>query len=85
MKTRQRLALAALVAASALLPACGFDNTETPLPPATPANQVPASATASPLAYEQYVGSLAPTETGQPLDVSNVVPPTSETAAPMSF
>lgn len=76
----------AVVAASAMLglAGCGGSDDGDAAPPAA-VTEVPASATASPLAYTQYVGSLATSETGAPLDVSKVQPPTSETAAPSSI
>ena len=49
----------------------------------TAANEVPASATASPEAYSRYVGSLATDDRVEPLNVDNVVPPTSESAEPI--
>jgi hypothetical protein len=70
-----------LLCLSAGLAACG-GGTPDEAPPAA-GHEVPASATVSPAAYSQFAGSLATTETGQPLDVSKVVPPTSETAQPV--
>jgi uncharacterized lipoprotein YajG len=66
-----------------LLAACG-DNppAELPAPPAA-SNEVPASATVSITSWSQYAASLTKTETGQPLDVNKVVPPTSETDLPL--
>ncbi len=77
--------LLAAAAAALLLAACGDNPADAPAPPEPPpppTNEVPASATASPQAFSHYAASLAKSETGQPLDVSKVVPPTSETAAP---
>jgi ABC-type glycerol-3-phosphate transport system substrate-binding protein len=73
--------LLALLSVSAALAACGGGSPDEAQPSAP--NEVPASATASPAAYSQYVGSLAKTETGLPLEVNKVVPPTSETALPL--
>jgi len=81
MKLQHALAAAA---AALLLAACGDDSADVPAPPPD-ANEVPASATASSMAYTQYTGSLAKSETASPLDVSKVAPPTSETEAPLSF
>ena len=76
-----------LLAASAALglAACGGGSSEEV--PVTPqaSNEVPASASASSMAYEQYAFSLQTSETKTPLDVSKVTPPTSETEAPVKF
>lgn len=67
-----------------LLAACGDSpNAELPAPPVASSNEVPASATASVASYAQYAGSLPKSETGAPLDISKVVPPTSETELPV--
>jgi hypothetical protein len=63
------------------LAACGGGSSSDPMPAA--ANEVPASATVSSASYTQFVGSLAKTETGLPLEVNKVVPPTSETELPV--
>ncbi len=85
MKTMQTAFLAA--AAALALAACGDNPADAPEPPpAPPATEVPASALTSPAAYAQFAGSLAPSETASPLDVSRVTAaPTSETEAPVSF
>lgn len=72
-------------AAALLLAACGDDPAEAPAMPPPASNTVPPSATASPTAYAQFAASLQPSDTAAPLDVSNVTPPTSETAAPLTF
>ncbi|MDP1693473.1 MAG: hypothetical protein Q8L49_16245 [Burkholderiaceae bacterium] len=46
-------------------------------------DEVPPGATDSPAAYSQYVGSLAASDSAEPLDIDNAVPPTSETDAPI--
>ena len=67
-----------------LLAACGNNPQELPAPvPLANTGDVPASALASATAYSQFAASLAKTETGKPLEVNGVVPPTSETAAPI--
>jgi len=69
-----------------LLGACGDSPQEiaAPLPqPQGNSGDVPASALGSTTAYSQFAASLAKTETGKPLDVNGVVPPTSETAEPI--
>ena len=83
MRLNQVIRMAGLAGVAVLLAACG-DTPPAELPAAPPAasNEVPTSATASITSYTQYAGSLAKTETGQPLDVNKVVPPTSETALP---
>jgi hypothetical protein len=78
MKATQALALLAL---SAGLAACGGGASDEPAP-AMP-SEVPASATVSAASYSQFAGSLVKTETGQPLEVNKVVPPTSETDEPL--
>lgn len=78
-----------LLAASLLvLAACGDspDQAETPgppPPPAPPSNEVPSSATVSTSAYVQYTGSLAASDSAEPLIVDKVIPPTSETEEPL--
>ena len=74
-----------LVLGTALLLVAGGDNPdyeEAPAPMAS-TSDVPASALVSATAYSQFAASLAKTETGKPLEVNGVVPPTSETAAPI--
>jgi hypothetical protein len=74
--------LAACVAV--LLAGCGDSpSADLPAPPVAASNEVPASATVSVASYAQYAGSLPKSETGEPLDVSKVVPPTSETELPV--
>ncbi len=53
---------------------------EAPTPAAS--NEVPASASVDSRAYTSYVASLPLRDKDKPLDVSNLVPPTSETALP---
>jgi hypothetical protein len=78
MKATQVLVLLSLAAG---LCACGGGSADDVPSPAS--NDVPASATVSPTAYSQFVGSLVKTDTGQPLEVNQVIPPTSETAQPL--
>jgi hypothetical protein len=79
-----RLDTVILAAGLAVLLAACSDNPPAELPSPPPAsNEVPASATASITSWYQYADSLAQTETGQPLDVDKVVPPTSETDLPL--
>ena len=81
MKLKHLLILSGLAAA---LAACGDNPSDTVVaPPAS--TEVPASATASTRAYATYTGSLAPSETGSPLDVSKVTPPTSESEDPLAI
>ena len=69
---------------AATLAACG-DSPQTAevTPPAS--NEVPASATASTRAYASFAGSLPKSDTQEPLDVSKVTPPTSETEEPQAL
>jgi hypothetical protein len=84
MEPHMRFNKALLAAGVALALAACSDNPPAEMPAAPPAsNEVPAGATASVASYVQYVGSLAKTETGQPLDVNKVVPPISETDLPV--
>jgi hypothetical protein len=82
--------LAALAAAGALLLAgCGDSPADVAGPPDTPpaaADEVQATAAASPGAYTSFAASLPPTETGRPLKLDQVPQaPTSETASPQSI
>ena len=72
----------ALLAAVTLLAACG-DNPEDA--GAAPSNQVPASATASTMAWSQFAASLRNSDTEAPLEVNNVTPPTSESDPPQAI
>lgn len=84
----QRLMLCALMLAAGLSACGGSDDAPAPMPPAPPpvvSNEVPASATASPLAYSQYAGTLVASDSAEPLDVDKVLPPTSETDEPVDI
>jgi hypothetical protein len=80
----QLLKRSAIVASLLLsLAACGGGSSSPdPVPPAA-ANEVPASATASTMAYSAYAGSVAPSESSDPLSVAKVTAPTSETDEPI--
>ena len=68
-----------------LLAACG-DSVQVEAPTAQPQatiGDVPTTALGTPTAYSQFAASLVKTETGKPLDVNGVTPPTSETADPI--
>lgn len=72
----------AAVVSVALLSACGGGSGETSV--GMPAvNEVPDSALASPEAYTQYVGSLAPDDHSEPLRLKGMVAPVSDTAKAM--
>ena len=79
MNAKHGLGAAALLL---LLAACGGGGAGPVDSPA--ANEVPASATASPEAYSMYVGSLGADDRADPLSVDSVVAPKSETADPIS-
>ncbi len=85
MNKRNAYLLAAVTAC--LLAACGGGGNDSypnpPTAPTAPSGTVPPSAWASVVAYVSYIGSLMITESGAPLNVDNVVAPTSETATPM--
>ena len=67
-----------------LLAACGDNPQEVPAaPPQASTGDVPASALGSATAYSQFAASLVKTETGKPIEVNGVTPPTSETADPI--
>lgn len=71
--------------AALLLAACGDSPQDVadPAPPPQSTGDVPASALVTATAYSQFAASLVKTETGKPLEVNGVVPPTSETAVPI--
>ena len=79
-----KLVTLSVVLATAALGGCGGDG-GSPQPEVPPQadNQVPASALVSAEAYTRYAASLAPSETAEPLDVSAVSAPTSETSEPL--
>ena len=66
----------------ALLAACGGSSGSEPMPSPVDGNEVPAAAYANTEAFIAYARSLAPSDTAEPLDVSKVVAPTSETEEP---
>ncbi len=72
------------VGLSMLLAACGDNPQEAPAPPPQAStSDLPATALGTATAFSQFAASLAKTETGKPLEVNGVVPPTSETADPI--
>lgn len=75
------LAALALVAAAALLSACGGGSDS---PPVT--SQVPQSAVQSIGGWISYLQALvaSPADTLEPVDVTGIVPPTDETSSPAS-
>ncbi len=77
------LALAVTVALPLLLAGCFGGSSDEPVAE-TPPTEVPASATASTTAFVAYTGSLAASETAEPLNVANATPPTSETEEPQT-
>ena len=71
---------------SLLLGACGDspqDQAAAPAPQPQGVGDVPATALGTTMAFSQFAASLVRTETGQPINVTGVVPPTSETAVPI--
>lgn len=84
MSPRSLPALLAALAVATALAACGGGGHDDPVTPPAAAGGVPASATASPEAFARYVGSLAPSETAEPIDLTNLVPPVSESAEPLT-
>ena len=81
MKIKTSLAVLA-AAAVTLLAACGDSPEDAG---AASSNQVPASATASTMAWTQFAASLRNSETEAPLEVNNVTPPTSESDPPQAI
>ena len=82
MKVKTTLAVLGL---TLLLAACGDSpqDVAAPAPQPQSTGDVPASALGTTTAYSQFAASLVKTETGKPLEVNGVTPPTSETAAPI--
>ncbi len=76
---RLYLMIGTLVAAAGLVACGGGDST-----PVVGDREVPTSATASPTAFSQWAGSVAPEEGTEPLGTDMVVPPTSETDEPIA-
>lgn len=74
-----------LALAGGLLAACGGGGGGGTVAPPDTGGVVPASATASPAAYVQYIGSLQDTESGLPLDTGDVVPPVTDSDAPIEL
>jgi hypothetical protein len=80
MHTSSRLRISAAAALVVLLATgCGGSDDEVSTP-----YQVPASATASPMAYSAYTASasLSANDQAEPLELGNFEPPTSETDEP---
>jgi hypothetical protein len=77
------LALLPLLFASATLVACGGGSDDTPVPATT--NEVPATATVSTAAFASYAGMLGASDGAEPLDVSSLTPPTSDTDEPVTL
>jgi len=76
------LALLPLLLASATLVACGGGD-DTPVTATT--DEVPATATVSVAAFASYAGMLDAVDTSEPLEVSSVTPPTSDTDEPVTL
>ena len=76
-----------LICAAVALTACGGnDDDQVSFPTLPPSgDDVPTSAKASTLAYTNYVGSLAKSETAVGLNVNQTTPPTSETDAAIAI
>ncbi|PXW92784.1 hypothetical protein C7444_12335 [Sphaerotilus hippei] len=64
------------------LAACGGSDD---VAPTQAGHEVPASATTTPAAYATYAASLATDEQGDPVEVSPLTPPTSETDEPVDL
>lgn len=69
-----------LMLAAVVLAGCGGGSDA---PPAADDRSVPASATTSPVAYADYVGSRPLEDLLEPLVVQGVVPPTTEEDEPV--
>ncbi len=70
----------ALSAATLVLVACGGGGSDDSV---QGVRTVPASALASPEAWVRFVAALIPSDRAEPLDLSGVVPPVSETDEPL--
>lgn len=81
----QPLKILLALGAALLLSACGGGDggTDTAAHPSESPGAVPASATVSTEAFVAYAAALSVDETAEPLDVSRIVPPTSETDEPI--
>jgi hypothetical protein len=77
------LPLSCALATAALLVACGDNPAEAPAVAADP-SVVPASAMTNAKAYATYVGSLAPSEAGEPVRTGVEAAPSSETEDPQA-
>lgn len=69
--------------ASLALVACGGDD-DHPVGMADDAGQVPASATVSITAFSAYVAGLAADDSAEPLMLTGLVPPVSDTEEPIA-
>ncbi len=78
---RKLINLTCLAGAAVLLAACGGGDGGSDAVTAD-TNTVPASATASAQAFSQYAGGLAEDDQREPLVISDVVPPESDTTEP---
>jgi hypothetical protein len=82
LNTLRSWAPAALAVAA--LTACGGNDDQIYLPPvAEDPTMVPASATANAAAFSNYVASLPANDSADPLTVSALVPPVSDTDEPV--
>lgn len=83
MTRRLLMLMAAGAAAATLLGGCGDSpSAELPPPLVQAKDQVPPSATATTAAFVDFARSLSPSDSGEPLKLGNVMPPTSETEEP---
>lgn len=82
---RKHLSTIAALSLAAGLAGCGGDGDDSPPPPAV-TTSVPASASATVTDFIGYLQQLvvASADTLEPVDVSAVTPPTSETDSPAS-
>lgn len=70
-----------ILAAAVVLAGCG--GSDDPPPVVVDDRSVPASATISPTAYAEFVGTRPLEDTLEPLQVQDVVPPTTEGDEPL--
>ena len=82
MTKSERRLLLALVAATGLAGCGGGDGIANPVPPPAATSDVPQSALGSAQAYSDYVGSMPASNTGEPLALGDISPPTSDTTEP---
>ncbi len=70
--------------ATLALAACGGNDGDDPVSMADDPGQVPASATGSATAFSAYVAGLPASDSAEPLTLTGLVPPVSDTDEPIA-